>query len=83
MGGAQSINYAEAVTEKKEGETAIYRYPGYKNGLLDSPTKELKTMKDILVYSSIIYAKNNALGTITKENDKNIIKYRTYGEFFK
>lgn len=64
MGGGQSILYAEPVSEKKEGETPVYRFPDFKNGLIDAPEKHLKTMKDILINSSKKYANRNALGTI-------------------
>lgn len=38
MGGnSQSILYAVPVSEKKEGETPIYRHPQFKDGLLDGP----------------------------------------------
>jgi len=64
MGGGQSILYAEPVTEKREGETSVYRYPAFKNGPVDAPEENLKTMKDILINSSKKYANRNALGTI-------------------
>lgn len=38
MGGSNSsIEYSVPVTEKKAGESAIYRSPPFKDGILDGP----------------------------------------------
>ena len=37
MGGGASINYCVPVTQKPEGESAIYRAPGTKDKLCDRP----------------------------------------------
>jgi len=35
MGGAPVINYNEPITQKPQGESAIYRFPDYKDRLWD------------------------------------------------
>lgn len=62
MGGGASINYCVAVTQKPEGETSVYRSPLTKDQLYPSPTKELTTMKAILLNTLSQYASNPALG---------------------
>jgi hypothetical protein len=37
MGGTPSIIYAVPVTQKKEGESAIYRFPDFKDKLIGQP----------------------------------------------
>jgi hypothetical protein len=37
MGGAQSITYCTPVTQKPQGESAIYRAPIFKDKLIDRP----------------------------------------------
>jgi hypothetical protein len=56
MGGSASINYAVPVTAKVDGESAIYRFPDFKDKLLDRFQDELKTMKDIFINSAKVYA---------------------------
>ena len=62
MGGSASINYAVPVTAKVEGESAIYRFPDFKDKLLDRFQDELKTMKDVFINSANVYAQLPALG---------------------
>ena len=64
MGGGSSINYAVAVTKPKEGETAIYRNPDSRERLLECPSEQLKTVKDILINSGKRFADKNALGKL-------------------
>lgn len=63
MGGENSITYAVPITQKPEGETAIYRSPYTKDKLYGSPTPELTTIKAIIINSSKQYPNNPALGT--------------------
>jgi hypothetical protein len=37
MGGSPSITYAVPVTQKIEGESAIYRAPEYKDNIIGRP----------------------------------------------
>lgn len=62
MGGGVSINYCVPVTQKKEGESAIYRNPLTKDKLYDRPEPALATMKDILLNSYKQYGNYPALG---------------------
>jgi hypothetical protein len=62
MGGGSSINYAVPVTQKVAGETAVYRAPDFKDTLCDG-AGQLKTMKSILINSSIKFGILPALGT--------------------
>ena len=52
MGGSASINYCSPVTQKPEGESAIYRNPFTKDKLYACPAPGLETMKDIIINSS-------------------------------
>jgi long-chain acyl-CoA synthetase len=62
MGGGASINYCTPVTQKPEGESAIYRNTDYKDKLYDRPAPNLGTMKEILLNSFKVFPKNPALG---------------------
>lgn len=62
MGGGASINYCVPVTQKQDGESAIYRSPLAKDKLFDRPEPALGTMKDIILNSYKLYANNPALG---------------------
>lgn len=65
MGGTTtSISYAVPVTQKVEGESAIYRFPDFKDKLLDRFQDELRTMKDVFLNSANVYAERPALGTL-------------------
>lgn len=52
MGGAHSkpILYAIPVSEPKQGETAVYRDPEFKDKLIDSSTGGMKTAQEIFVH---------------------------------
>lgn len=62
MGGGASLTYSVPVTQKPEGESAIYRNPSSKDKLYDRPEPALGTMKDIILNSYKLYGKNPALG---------------------
>lgn len=62
MGGAPSITYCVPVTQKPEGESAIYRLAEFKDQLRDRPKENLGTMKDVILNSSKLYADFPALG---------------------
>ncbi len=64
MGGGASITYAEPVTQKQPGESAIYRSPEFKDKIHATYRQNLSTMKEVLLNSFKIYAKLPALGTI-------------------
>jgi hypothetical protein len=64
MGGVQSINYAVPVTHKVEGESAIYRFPQFKDKLFDRYEDGTRTMKDVFLNSYKQYANLPALGTV-------------------
>lgn len=81
MGGNNSIEYAVAVSEKKAGESPVYRNPTNKDQLYDGPAPNIKEMKAALLHSCEIHAKNNCLGTIVrKEGQQDSIKYMTYSD---
>lgn len=89
MGGTPVINYAEPITQKHEGQSAIYRSPIFKDKLIDRPAPNLGTMKDIFINSSKKYADLPALGTnilylgrIVKDQNTSNIKYLTYKQSF-
>jgi len=43
MGGnSQSIEYSVPVTDKKPGESPVFRNPLYKEGLIEGPTPQIK-----------------------------------------
>jgi long-chain acyl-CoA synthetase len=80
MGANATINYAVPVTHKVEGESAIYRFPDFRDKLFDRPEDALYTMKDVLIHSAHKYAQQPALGTIIrKEQGAASIDYVTYG----
>jgi long-chain acyl-CoA synthetase len=62
MGGGSSIQYTIPVTQKPEGESAVYRLPEYKHKLLDRPEEHLLTMKDVLINTYKKYGSYEALG---------------------
>lgn len=67
MGGNSStIEYCVAVTEKKQGESAIYRNPMFKDKILDGPG-DVKDMKKAILDSCSLHTKNNCLGTIIRK----------------
>lgn len=80
MGGnSSSIEYSVAVTEKKAGESAIYRSPENKDQLYEGPTADIKDMKKAILHSVKLHGKNNCLGTIVrKEGQQDSIKYMSY-----
>jgi long-chain acyl-CoA synthetase len=62
MGGTPSILYAVPVSQKKEGESAIYRSPIFKDKLHDRPEENIVTLKDVFINSYKKFANNPALG---------------------
>jgi hypothetical protein len=63
MGGSESINYVEPVTNvKPEGESHTYRNPKYKDQVLDRPEPHLGTMKDIFINSYKKFGQQGCLG---------------------
>lgn len=83
MGTTASINYAVPVTPKVDGESPVYRFPDFRDRLLDRPEDNLHTMKDVLINSARKFAKEPALGTITrKEQETGSIEYLTYEAAF-
>ena len=81
MGGnTVSINYAVAVSEKKPGETPVFRYPDFKDHLLTSSHPSIRTMKDVFKNSFAQFPANNMLGSIVREDKNEYIKYHTYSE---
>jgi len=62
MGGAPSICYAVPVTQKKEGESAVYRSPAFKDKLYDRPEPHIATLKDVFINCYKKFANNPALG---------------------
>jgi hypothetical protein len=55
MGGTapskQKFIYAIPVTEPKEGETAIYRAPSAKDGLITMPTTGISNAQELYLYN--------------------------------
>lgn len=67
MGGnSSSIEYAVPVSEKKPGESAIYRNPLYKDKILDGPG-DIKDMKRAILHTCTQHTKNNCLGAIVRK----------------
>lgn len=62
MGSSSSITYAVPITHKIPGESAIYRFPDFKDKLFDRPEDDLRTMKDVFLNSYRKYAHLPALG---------------------
>ena len=79
MGGNTiSIEYAVPVSEKKPGETPVYRFPDFKDQLVDSPKENLKTLKDVAKNSFASFGPSNMLGRIIREDGKEYIDYLSY-----
>ena len=76
MGGEQSINYCTPVTQKPEGESAIYRNPFTKDKLYDRPEEGVGTMKAAILSSAKRYANRPALGIALFMQEKSL-KRRT------
>ena len=71
MGGnSVSIEYAVPVTEKKPGESPIYRFPDFKDGLREGPEDNIKTMKEAMINAFKLYGGNTMLGKIIREEEK-------------
>lgn len=64
MGGETSINYCVPVTQKPEGESAIYRCPTTKDKLYSCPEPELNTMKAIILNQYKKNGNRKALGIL-------------------
>ena len=62
MGAQKSITYAVPVTQKLPGESAIYRYPDFRDKLFDRFEDNLHTMKDVLINSALKFANSPCLG---------------------
>lgn len=62
MGAEKSITYAVPVTQKLPGESAIYRYPDFRDKLFDRFEDNLRTMKDVLINSATKFANSPCLG---------------------
>ena len=62
MGGSASITYSVPVTQKPEGESAVYRNPFTKDKLYACATPGLETMKSIIINSYEHHANKPALG---------------------
>ncbi len=62
MGGGASILYTTPITEKKDGETPILRYPAFKNGLTDKIEPNTATLKDVFINSLQRFGNLPALG---------------------
>ena len=87
MGGSSSdIRYAVPITDKVEGESPIYRFPDFKDELVDRPQKNITTMKDVVLYACAKFADKNSLGTkfidfsgkIVRTEQEQHIDYITY-----
>ncbi|KAL4469391.1 hypothetical protein ABPG74_004644 [Tetrahymena malaccensis] len=80
MGGSQSQVhiYTEPVTEKKDGETAIYRNMQSKEKLFEYPSEDLQTLQAAIMKANSLYKDNEFIG----QRDENTKKftYKTYGE---
>ena len=71
MGGNTiSIEYAVPISPKVEGETPVYRFPAFKDNLVDSPDGKLKTMKEVVKNSFSTFSANKMLGRIIREDGK-------------
>lgn len=55
-----------AVSEKKPGESPVYRNPQFKDKILDGPG-DIKDMKKAILTSCATHGKNNSLGTIIRK----------------
>ena len=66
MGNTVSIEYAVPVTEKKPGESSIYRDPKFRDGLVDGPAPNIKTIKDAVINAFSLYPANRMLGKIIR-----------------
>lgn len=62
MGGAPSICYATPISPKKEGESAIYRSPIFKDKLHDRPEPHIATLKDVFINCYKKFGEKPALG---------------------
>jgi hypothetical protein len=62
MGGAPSITYNWPVTQKKDGESPIYRSPAFKDKLMYLPEEHIHTLKDVFLNVYKKFPNNLALG---------------------
>lgn len=70
------------VSEKKPGESPVYRNPNFKDQLLGGPSADVQDMKTAMLRSCAVHPNNNALGTIIrKQGEQDSIKYITYREW--
>ncbi len=57
MGASATINYAVPISPKVEGESPIYRFPDFRDKLIDHHDDALRTIKDVLLNSARKFAK--------------------------
>jgi len=70
MGANQSNRlYNVPVSEKKEGETPIYRNPKYTSQLVFEPAPGITSLQDLVVFGHTNYPNNELFGTKDKETN--------------
>jgi long-chain acyl-CoA synthetase len=81
MGQTQN-RYSAPFGEKREGESHVYRHPGFVNGLNDN-FRGMQTLQELLIKNADRYGKNTLLGTqvVTGQNSRHYV-YKTYRECF-
>lgn len=83
MGTSNSkIQYSIPISDPKEGETAIYRRPGFEKELLTTPGHGFTTVQQIYLDNMRNHANQQFLGTRVKSDGTMSKKYvwETYGE---
>ncbi|KAL4469389.1 hypothetical protein ABPG74_004642 [Tetrahymena malaccensis] len=80
MGGNQSFVYSVPVSEKKQGETAIYRHVNYQKDIVKCPNEKIQNLQDLLINSHSKFKDREFVGK--RDPVTNKFTYKTYGEEF-
>ena len=78
MGGGPSINYCVPVTQPAEGESPVFRFPDFKDKLIDHLPAYGKTLKEVMIHSGKAFGHLPAIGRIVKKGEANDIEFVNY-----
>jgi long-chain acyl-CoA synthetase len=83
--GQPDYNYAKPMdAPAKKGESRIYRHPFSIKGLITTPSKDIKTLQDVMVKSRAEYANLQSVGVRPKKEDGELGGYvfKTYEQTY-
>ena len=78
MGGGPSINYCVPVSQPAEGQSPVFRFPDFKDKLLDHVPQYGKTLQEVMIHSSKAFRDLPAIGRIVKKGDTRDIQLVNY-----